>query len=167
MSDLIIVGASARAAAGSARRAGLVPWCADLFGDADLRAMSPDGVRCPAGQYPQRLADILAEAPACPWMYTGALENHPNLIRRLADVRPLWGNGPNALIASRSPARVSVLLREAGLPCPEVLAAGAELPGHCEWLHKPLAGSAGQGIHTVSPGPAREPGAFYYQQWVA
>src|SRR5215218_4790408 len=123
MSDLTIIGASARAAAASARRAGLVPWAADLFADADLRAMVPDAVRCPAGQYPRALLDILADAPPGPWMYTGGLENHPNLVRRMAEVRPLWGNGPNALIACRSPFHVERLLREEGLPVPEVRAA--------------------------------------------
>ena len=39
---LLLFGASVRAAAFSALRAGLRPWCADLFGDADLQA------RCPA-----------------------------------------------------------------------------------------------------------------------
>src|SRR5579862_6220291 len=111
MSELIIVGASVRAAAGSARRAGLVPWCADLFADTDLRAMVPTVVRCPPDRYPRQLLKILGTAPACPWTYTGALENHPELIQLMADVRPLWGNGPAALAASRSPFAVAGFLR--------------------------------------------------------
>jgi predicted ATP-grasp superfamily ATP-dependent carboligase len=146
LSDLTIVGASARAAAGSALRAGLVPWTADLFADTDLRAMVPGAVRCPANRYPRVLLDILRDGPPGPWMYTGGLENHPNLVRQMAEVRPLWGNGPNALVACRSPFTVGSLLRESGLPVPEVRAAGAELPEYCRWLRKPLAGSAGHGI---------------------
>src|SRR3954464_7353528 len=161
MSDLTIVGASARAgggappAGGPPRRAGLVPWTADLFADADLRAMVPGAVRCPAGQYPRALLDILRDGPLGPWMYTGGLENHPNLVRRMAEVRPLWGNGPNALVACRSPFHVEHILREEGLPAPEVRCAGAELPDYCEWLRKPLASSAGRGIAFAGrPDPA-------------
>lgn len=168
MSDLTIVGASARAAAASARRAGLVPWAADLFADADLRAMVPGAVRCPVGQYPRALLDILRDAPAGPWMYTGALENHPNLIRRMAEVRPLWGNGPNALVACRSPFHVERLLRDEGLPAPEVRSADAERPGYCRWLRKPFAGAAGHGIafaEDAGSGTLAYP-SHYYQQFV-
>ena len=41
---LILIGASVRAAAFSARAAGYEPWCADLFGDVDLQ-----NVRMPNG----------------------------------------------------------------------------------------------------------------------
>ena len=49
--SLLIFGASVRAAAFSALRAGLQPWCADLFADADLRARCPT-IRVPAEVYP-------------------------------------------------------------------------------------------------------------------
>src|SRR5688572_27693749 len=99
MPTLTILGASARAAAASAIRAGFIPWTADLFADRDLREMVPDAIRCPSEKYPVGLLDILKEAPDAPWMYTGALENSPNLIRKLMEIRPLWGNGPEALLA--------------------------------------------------------------------
>jgi|SRR5262245_11363563 len=168
MPTITIVGASARAAAASARRAGITPWCADLFGDADLRAMVPDAVRCPAGEYPRGLLDILHDAPDCPWLYTGGLENHPNLVRRMAAIRPLWGNGANALASSRSPFVVERILREEGLPGPEARAADAELPDYCRWLRKPLRGSAGQGISFAEPTHRDETTspAHYYQQFV-
>jgi predicted ATP-grasp superfamily ATP-dependent carboligase len=167
MPDLTIVGASARAAAASARRAGLVPWTADLFADADLRAMVPTAARCPAGQYPHGLLNMLRDGPPGPWMYTGGLENHPHLVRRMAEVRPLWGNGPNALAACRSPFAVERLLREAGLWAPEVRAADAELPDFCRWLRKPLASSAGHGIAFADGGtPVGRTPRHYYQQFV-
>jgi uncharacterized protein len=164
MSELIIVGASVRAAAGSARRAGLVPWCADLFADTDLRAMVPTVVRCPPDRYPRQLLKILGTAPAFPWMYTGALENHPELIQLMADVRPLWGNGPAALAASRSPFAVAGFLREAGVPGPEVRAAGDFLPGTGRWVRKPLRGAAGQGITFAGPSTGR---GHYFQQFIS
>ncbi len=173
MSGLTIVGASARAAAASARRAGLVPWTADLFTDADLRAMVPGAVRCPAGRYPRALVDILRDGPPGPWMYTGGLENHPNLVGRMAAVRPLWGNGPEALAACRSPFNVARILRDAGVPALEVRSADAGRRGHHSWLRKPLAGSAGQGITFAGPQEATpDPGrrrrwAQYYQEFVS
>ncbi|HKB02483.1 MAG TPA: hypothetical protein VKD90_09695, partial [Gemmataceae bacterium] len=89
MSRLLIVGASARAAAASARRAGFDPWCADLFGDADLARLAPDSVRCPADKSPAGLIDTLRDAPPGPLIYTGGLENHPKLVRALAGLRTL------------------------------------------------------------------------------
>src|SRR5262249_6883838 len=146
MAPLLIVGASARAAAGSALRAGFTPWCADLFADADLRAMVPDALRCPFGHYPKGLESILRNSPDAPWIYTGGLDTPPNRTRRLARLRPLWGNGPDALSTCRSPFAVERILSDAGLPALAVRPAGVPLPDHCRWLRKPLKGSAGIGI---------------------
>jgi len=166
MSRLLIVGASARAAAASARRAGFDPWCADLFGDADLARLAPDSVRCPADKYPAGLIDTLRDAPPGPLIYTGGLENHPKLVRALAGLRTLWGNGAEALARIRSPFAVERLLRERGLPSPEVR---ADRPGSGRWLRKPLAGAAGQGITIAEPHRPRSPGrsrSHYYQRFV-
>src|SRR5262249_44541695 len=102
---LIIVGASARAAAFSAIRAGLKPWCADLFGDADLRAVC-SVTRITVRSYPNGFAEILKKAPDSPWIYTGGLENHPKLIDRLSSIRPLWGNSGGVLRGVRDPVRL-------------------------------------------------------------
>src|SRR3974377_992463 len=72
--DVLIVGASARAAAFSALRAGMLPGAVDRFGDRDPHAVA----RCVRGP-PEACAEALLEAaddfPACPWLYTGGLEN--------------------------------------------------------------------------------------------
>lgn len=162
MPNLIIIGASARAAAASAIRAGFTPWTADLFADRDLREMVPDAIRCPAEQYPQGFVDILKQAPDATWMYTGALENSPNLIRKLIKIRPLWGNGTDALLASRSPFFIARLLERNGLPALEVrLSDGERSPVH-RWLQKPLRGAAGNGIRfSVERNPSG-----YFQQYI-
>src|SRR4051794_29765033 len=139
---LLIFGASARAAAFSALRAGLRPWCADLFADADLRACCP-AVRL-EGPYPDGFAALLETAPAAPWLYTGGLENHPHLVARLAQIRPLWGNDEPALRAAREPENVAGLLRGAGLSVPRL----SSHPDHsARWLLKPRRGAGGTGIH--------------------
>jgi predicted ATP-grasp superfamily ATP-dependent carboligase len=144
--NLLIFGASTRAAAFSALRAGLRPWCADLFADADLRARVPV-VKAP-GRYPEGFLDLVgAEVPG-PWMYTGGLENRPYLVGRMAARRPLWGCGPAALRAVRPPFHLAALLRRNGLPGPAVRR--VDEPLHREparsWLVKPLAGAGGAGV---------------------
>jgi uncharacterized protein len=166
--DILLVGASVRAAAASAIRAGLRPWCLDLFADADLRQMAPS-VRCPPSAYPRGLLPIFRDAPQAPWLYTGGLENHPTLIRRMAELRPLWGNGPSALSASRSPFTVARLLRESNLPCLDVrhtLRMGTE---RARWLRKPLRSAAGRDICFADDLPVTEEHTeprFYYQRYV-
>src|SRR5215471_13660301 len=90
---LIIVGASTRAAAFSALRAGLKPWCIDLFADADLRAKCPV-MQIPRQQYPHGLAEMIRQhAPPGPWMYTGGLENYPQVLHEISQDRFLLGAG--------------------------------------------------------------------------
>jgi predicted ATP-grasp superfamily ATP-dependent carboligase len=166
MGSLLIVGASARAAAASARRAGFKPWCADLFADSDLRNMVPDAVRCPTDRYPHGLAELLASAPVAPWIYTGGLENHPKLISQMAAIRPLWGSDPEALRLSRDPFAVQTILRDAGLPALPVRSDPSKLPTGCRWLRKPRKGSAGQGITFADSKVHRRSRTHFYQQYV-
>src|SRR4051794_30449688 len=97
---LLIAGASVRAAAASALRAGYAPWCVDLFGDADLERACPVRV-VPLKRYPDALVAALAEGPPGPWMYTGAIENRPDLIECVD--RPLLGNPADIVRAVRDP----------------------------------------------------------------
>jgi predicted ATP-grasp superfamily ATP-dependent carboligase len=140
---LNIVGASARAAAFSARAVGFQPSCADLFADVDLQAV------CAAKRienYPEDLAGWLHSAPHAPWMYTGALENYPDQIDELARLRPLYGNSGRALRSSRDPLFWSRALAEAGIPAPRVSLSSAELPRDGSWMRKPLRSANGQNV---------------------
>ena len=157
MRPLVIVGASARAAAASARRAGFAPWCADLFADVDLRAIASHAVRCPIQNYPAALLEIIQSAPEAPWIYTGGLENHPRLIETMAQIRPLWGNDGDVLRRARSPFVIEQCLREADLPFLDVRPADAKLPAGGRWLRKPLSGSGGQGIEKGGAPPFISP----------
>ena len=83
---LLIVGASTRGAAASAVRAGYTPYCIDLFADRDLVEIA-SVKRCPHDDYPQAIVSLLdrwqkdkqGPTPNTPWIYTGAIENHPTL----------------------------------------------------------------------------------------
>jgi predicted ATP-grasp superfamily ATP-dependent carboligase len=158
---LIIVGASARAAAASALRAGFSPWCADLFADADLAAACPV-CRLEPRHYPRGLIAALKDAPPGPWLYTGALENHPDLVARVA--RPLLGNPAETLRRVRDPLRLKQVLREHGLPCPEVT---LEQPdSRRRWLVKPRRGAGGLHIRAWQTAMTRVPPRCYLQEWI-
>jgi predicted ATP-grasp superfamily ATP-dependent carboligase len=161
---LILFGASVRAAAFSALRAGLRPWCCDLFADADLQVVCPTQA-LPPTDYPDGLVDLCARAPDGPWMYTGGLENRPKLIEELSRLRPLWGNGADVLRRVRSPVAVAECLRRAGLACPEVRLHAGEVPDRGRWLVKPLDSTGGRGIHVHVPA-ARPSGKVSFQEYI-
>jgi len=122
----LIVGASARAAAGSARRAGFQVSAADLFGDWDLQACQRTWL---VTDYPAGFAAAIAEFGG-PWMYTGGLENHPAWVDHFAQLAPLWGNPAERLRAVRDPLRLAQVLRDAGFRFPETyLEPVSDFPG--------------------------------------
>ncbi len=161
---VLIVGASARAAAMSARRSGCEVWAADRFGDLDLRA-------CATGvcleNYPAGLIDALAAAPSGPWLYTGALENEPDLIERLAAIRPLCGVGGDVLRRIRDPLALAAALREQGyefVPNCTTDSRGLSLDG--SWLVKPRASAGGVGIQPWIGQSSGRAGGRYWQERV-
>jgi predicted ATP-grasp superfamily ATP-dependent carboligase len=141
--SLLILGASARAAAHSAVRAGLQPVCANMFHDQDLAAVSQ--VFC-VERYPSGLPEIAREVPNCPWMYVGALENRPQIIAEISAHRPLWGNPHDVVRAVRDPFTVHSVLSQAGLDVPKVCSSAEPPALDGRWLLKPINGAAGRGI---------------------
>ncbi|MBI2806232.1 MAG: ATP-grasp domain-containing protein [Planctomycetes bacterium] len=139
-STVILLGASTRAAAMSALRAGRTPWCADLFADVDLERIATVR-KVSAAAYPDGLLDALADAPPGPVIYTGALENRPDLIARID--RALWGNSPEVLRAIRSPERWTQCLELHRIPCPAVSKA-PEVNG--AWILKPRRSAGGYAV---------------------
>jgi predicted ATP-grasp superfamily ATP-dependent carboligase len=163
--NVLILGASGRAAAASARRAGLVPQVVDLFADRDTAALALTR-RIDAAAFPSGLADLAGEAPPGPWIYTGGLENHPALIDRIARSRPLWGVSGRALRTVRDPFAVHEALRRAGLAGPEVRDRADGLPRDGSWLLKPRAGSGGAGVRPLDPTAEPDPLRHYLQRRV-
>ena len=178
--QLLILGVSARAAACSALRGGYAPLAADCFRDEDLVAAC-ECLRI--DRYPGDLEHAAGAFPACPWLYTGGLENHPQLVDRIAERRTLLGNSGRVLREVRNPFRLAEALRQAGLPSLEVSAVppGA---GRGIWLRKPRKSGGGQRIEFNSDPPPKHaeanwqaepssdvssapPGTFYYQQYAS
>src|SRR5688572_6188074 len=143
--DLILIGASVRAAAFSALRAGYRPWCADLFADVDLAARC-DCRRLPWERYPGGFREVLRSSPDAPWMYTGGLENAPGLIDALAKLRPLWGNGGKVIRNVRSPLRLAEFLAKNGLAYPQIAFSTESADPARRWLVKPRKSAGGAHI---------------------
>jgi predicted ATP-grasp superfamily ATP-dependent carboligase len=140
---LLIVGASTRAAAFSAIRAGYQPICVDQFADADLQAVA---AARRVDDYPGGIPGALAEFGAAPVLYTGGLENHPDLLESIAAQRPLYGNTAPVVRLVRDPAALKHGLAQLRMPMLEIRSADAPPPTDGTWLLKPLASGGGKGI---------------------
>ncbi len=161
-----IVGASTRAAAFSALRAGLSPRCADLFADLDLESAAI-AVRVDIHNYPSRLRSLERVQPAAPFLYTGGLENEPDLIDDLASCRELWGNPGNVLHAARDPSRVAEVARSNGFPVPKLAFDARGLPRDGSWLRKPRRSSGGVELTPlVDQDEPNQDGSIFFQERV-
>ena len=174
MSDnpLIIVGASARAAAFSAYRAGYTPYWLDQFGDEDLRQRFPGNV---IPDYPQAAVELIAGAPDAPFLVTGAMENHPGVLEQLCAQRKLLGNPKPVCSKVRDPSILYEALRRNRVSCPEVrtvergrissmpphVVSGGSSPNRHDWLMKPLRSAGGIGTRRYHGQPVD---ARYYLQ---
>ena len=160
---LLICGASARAAAFSALRAGIEPICADLFADQDVCRVARTVV---IDDYPRGLTNTISELPPAPWIYTGALENYPRTIAEIARRRTLLGNGPETLARVRDPLAWLRCLRENRLPILEARAEKNPPPRDGTWICKPLqsAGGANMQIWDAQTPPVPPRRSIFYQR---
>ncbi len=161
--DVLIFGASCRAAAQSALRAGLHPRCADYFADFDLHAI------CPVERVDHRHAgrDFLALAlslpPSC-WFYSGGFENHPAWVEQISRRHRLWGVSAGALRLVRDPLRVAAVLEEESLPVPAVRRDPVGLPRDGSWLEKPLRSGGGRDIRPLLSNDEQTSKSSYFQE---
>ena len=154
--SIAVVGASARAAAFSILRTGRSAVAADLFADADLVQHCPTTKISP---YPEGLADWLAATDVDAWLYTGALENYPDLVDQLAAVRPLLGNSGEPLRRCRDPSKLQTVLAKNGLHFPETRTSCEKLPSDGSWLCKTYRGSSGSGVWELAGEASRRQAA--------
>lgn len=158
---IAVVGASVRSAAFSLIRAECDVVAADLFADADLQRV------CAATRitnYPEGLADWLADTPCDGWLYTGAMENHPELVDHMSKLRPLLGNRGEVLRRVRDPLVLLEVLKAAGLSMPETKPSDDTHPGDGEWLHKTGQGGNGSGVTRESEPRSLSPRSSGYWQ---
>ncbi|MCA9214639.1 MAG: ATP-grasp domain-containing protein [Planctomycetales bacterium] len=145
---ILIIGASARAAAASALRAGFQVVAADLFADADLRQAANAAFKI--SEYPEGFEQVLRSASYDHWMITGALENYANLIDKWRSEFPNYRGCDSIAIASVRSNAWQRVLQDHGVyipcekpidPCDSVVPDG--------WLCKRRR-SAG-GMHVLPP----------------
>ncbi len=169
---VLILGASTRAAAFSAWRAGYEPVCVDQFADADLCAMTEvhpveslsfteNDTHPPIMQAIQDLSDL-------PVLYAGGMENQPLLLSYLESHHTLWGASCRAIQRVRDPQQLADGLTEVRQRMLPVRMASDPPPRDGAWMVKPLASAGGRGIF---PWDAATPdlhldGAHYFQQRV-
>jgi uncharacterized protein len=161
--DLLIIGASARGAVHSALRAGLLSCAVDLFADRDLVAVA-SVQRILVRDYPRAFPEYIAAFPGTPWLYTGSLENEPDLLDRIAATRPIWGIAGDAVRAVRDPFRLARFLDDTGFSRPEFEPSLTHLPRDGTWLVKPFASGGGRGIRIVDGDFVPSSVPSYYQR---
>ena len=147
---IIIVGASARAAAFSAHRAGYMPYWLDQFGDEDLRRRFQGSI---ISDYPKQTVALIANAPDAPFMFTGAMENHAHILEQLCAQRTLLGNPREVCSTVRDPSVLHEALRRNRVACPEIRSNASDADRRRDWLLKPLrsAGGLGTGYYKGQP----------------
>jgi predicted ATP-grasp superfamily ATP-dependent carboligase len=163
---LAIVGASARAAAFSALRGGFEVVAADLFADADLAAVAAV-TQLP--RFDEGLEAWLRGSRCDAWMYTGALENRPELVARLSQAAPLFGTPAEALAAVRDPLQLAPIVQAAGLGFPSTLASSLLQTPPGSWLAKTYQHAGGAGVWRIGDDASRHrtrEARAYYQQYV-
>lgn len=161
---LIVVGASGRAMAQSASRAGIPVHAADLFRDTDLVECCVSSTRI--DRYPDGIVDAVRSLPAAAWCHVGGLENRPDVLEAIAAERPLAGSSAHAVRLVRNPSWLADRSAEVGLAMPATHDAPDGIPCDGSHLVKPLAGAGGRGIHRWS-GAAVEERPLVWQRWVA
>ena len=180
MERILIAGASTRAAAESAARAGFTVTAVDAFGDLDQHP-SVLGLS-PAGRFTAHAAVRAAQGVECDAVaYLSSFENHPRAISALAAGRALWGNPPDIVRRVRDPFLLADALRRRGFVATEARlkpdtryvtdtnSKSYEVSGFSrtvnEWLMKPLASGGGHHIRRWDPGTPL-PRGCYLQEFI-
>lgn len=168
MGEAIVIAAqSGRALAQAARRAGLRPYVADLFGDEDTCALAEATAIMPGrfgrGMVPEAALgaiDALAAEAGDPLgvVLGSGFEDDPGLIAAIARRHRLIGTSPESVAAVKDPFAFADLCARLGVPHPPVTAGPVDDPAR--WLVKAIGGSGGGHVR-ASTGAAPEPGHYH------
>ncbi|WP_375456517.1 ATP-grasp domain-containing protein [uncultured Methylobacterium sp.] len=170
MGDAILIAAqSGRALAQAARRAGLRPFVADLFGDADTLELAAAhrplrgrfGSGRPGAAVLARLDELaaLGRGRVLGVVLGSGFEAAPDLIAAIARRHRLIGADAAAVAALKHPFRFAALCAGLGIPHPAVTRAPPDDPG--AWLLKRAGGSGGGHVRAATRGRAL--GGAYFQ----
>lgn len=167
MGEAILIAAqSGRALAQAARRAGLRPYVADLFGDDDTCTLSQSCRVMPGrfgrGVVPDAALEALealsAEAGQSLGVVLGSgFEDDPSLIAEIGRRYRLVGTQAETVARLKDPFALAALCARLGVPHPTVSKGPVKEPSH--WLTKAIGGSGGGHIRPAT-GPVPEPGHY-------
>ena len=163
---VLIAAQSGRALAQAARRAGLRPYVADLFGDDDTCALAEScrvmpgrfGRGMVAGSVLESLDALAAEAGGTLGVILGSgFEDDPGLITEIGRRYRLIGTSGEAVGVLKDPFALADLCGRLGLPHPAVSAGPVADPSR--WLMKAVGGSGGGHIRQATA-DVPEPGHY-------
>jgi predicted ATP-grasp superfamily ATP-dependent carboligase len=170
---VLIVAASGRALAASARRGGYLPLVVDFFGDADTIALSHAHARLDDGLARGMTADTLDAAFAqvtagqqpCGVVCGTGFEDRPELLTHIAQRFRVFGTAAQTLSALKDPLAFAALCAGCGIPHPETTSMRpASATG---WLAKRKGGAGGSHIGPAAERAPAQDAGYYYQRQVA
>lgn len=118
--------------------------------------------------YPYGLREVCGGPQPGSWLYTGALENSPDLIDQLAQLRPLLGNRGDVVRRVRDPFVLRAVLSAHGIPFPRIEKSASDLPRDGAWLRKRVRSAGGLQVSVWdehNPAPTEQAG-YYFQERV-
>jgi predicted ATP-grasp superfamily ATP-dependent carboligase len=165
---VLIVAASGRALAASARRGGYRPLVVDYFADQDTVAVADAHYRLADGLSVGMTRDALM--PALEALARGrspigivcgsGFEDRPELLAAIAQHWPLIGNAPDVVARIKDPRVFADLCRTYGIPHPDI---AFERPTDPDgWLMKRCGGAGG--LHVAHVANAAPPGRYFQRR---
>lgn len=152
---LILAGASCRAAAQCAQRAGYVPVVFDDFLDRDLLQSAICFPSSALAQWIDRIAEVIPHAAA---MVAGGIENRPDVLDGLQNAKFKLGVDRNSMQALRDPRRWQRWATESGLLFPATRWPEQGPPSPTDtatsrhaWLIKSMHSAGGLGVSLWDP----------------
>jgi uncharacterized protein len=168
--NVLIVAASGRALAASARRGGYVPLVVDFFGDDDTIALAhaharlDDGLArgMSAAGLDAALAKVTDGLQPCGVVCGTGFEDRPELLAHIARRWRVLGNSAETTAALKNPPAFASLCDACGIPHPETTL--ARLPNTAGWLAKRKGGAGGSHVRPAAEREAAHD--IYYQRHV-
>ncbi|KIX12303.1 ATP-grasp domain-containing protein [Dethiosulfatarculus sandiegensis] len=158
--DPLIVGVSTRALVESAVNAGWEIPSLDYFGDRDQKELVANYSLAKDFGLPlsgKGLFEAVKRLKPGSLYYVAGLDNHPQLVARLAREMTIFGNSPETLVKSKDWRFLRSICEKSKITCPKTL-----LPGEIlnypsgEWLTKPAYGGGGRAVRPWQGGPLQK-----------
>ena len=148
---ILIVGFSTRAIAESAARGRYNVVTLDYFGDRDQKELVENYSLMRDFQTGFSAKALLIASHSLNFQavaYTSSLENHPDVIEKLAQEHTLLGNSPSTLRRARDWGHLRFICRQENVAHPDTLLPGEEdqARGSGRWVSKPVRSGGGHGI---------------------